>query len=225
MQIARERLGFSRGRDPNRAAHAKADVFEPLTFEQMLERGYIRHLRLGNAEVEKAFAGTVGEGVDEAALADPNGVFADVYIAQVDVPIVGRNLLGETHWRKLMNQLDGAPAMLVLSSGRWTFMPDNFVLGSTPDFIALNQADAPVSWRDFVWRDKLELPVPKELDLNTSDVAILRIAPQAAFDPASPSEFSMRVIREKGQIFPEKVSRDFTLGYCAAAKPVRPAAE
>ena len=213
LQVARERLGFSKGRDPNRAAHAKVDVFEPLTFAQMLERGYIRHLRLSNADVEKAFAGTVGEGVDDAALADPKGAFADVYIAEVDVPIVGRNLLGEAHWRKLMNQLDGAPAMLVLSSGRWTFMPDNFVLGSTPDFIALNQAEAPVAWRDFVWRDKLDLPVPEGLDLATSDVAILRIAPQAAFDPASPSEFSMRVIREKGQIFPEKAARDFTLAY------------
>ncbi len=213
LQVARERLGFSKGRDPNRAAHAKADVFEPLTFAQMLDRGYIRHLRLSNAAVEKAFAGTVGEGVDEAALADPKGAFADVYIAEVDVPIIGRNLLGEAHWRKLMGQLDGAPAMLVLSNGRWTFMPDNFVLGSTPDFIALNQAEAPVAWRDFVWRDKLDLPVPEGLDLATSDVAILRIAPQAAFDPASPSEFSMRVIREKGQIFPEKAARDFTLAY------------
>ena len=40
-----------------------------------------------------------------------------------------------------------------------------------------------MAWRDFVWRDKLELPVPEGLDLATSDVAILRIAPQAAFDP------------------------------------------
>ena len=126
---------------------------------------------------------------------------------------IGRNLLGEANWRKLMGQLDGAPAMLALSSGRWTFMPDNFVPGSTPDLIGLNQADAPVAWRDFVWRDHLDLPTPAGLDLNKSDVAIMRIAPQAAFDPASPSVFSLRVTREKGQIFPERVSKDFTLGY------------
>jgi NosR/NirI family transcriptional regulator, nitrous oxide reductase regulator len=213
LQVARARLGFSKGRDPNRAARAKPDVFEPLTFQQMLDRGFIRHLHLTNAELNKAFAGTVAADVDEEGQADPNGTFADVYIAEVDVPIVGRNLLGEASWRKLMNQLDGAPAMLVLSSGRWTFMPESFVPGATPNFVALNQAEAPVAWRDFVWRDSLDLPVPKGLDLAKSDVAIMRIAPQAAFDPASPSEFSIRVLREKGQIFPERVTRDFKLGY------------
>ncbi len=213
LQVARSRMGFSRGRDPNRAAHAKPELFERLSFAQMLDRGMIRHLHLGNEDVEKAFAGTAAEGVDEAGLADPKGGLTDIYIAEVDVPIIGRNLLGEANWRKLMGQLDGAPAMLVLSSGRWTFMPDNFVPGSTPDLIGLTQAEAPVAWRDFVWRDRLDLPVPAGLDLTKSDVAIMRIAPQAAFDPASPSEFSLRVIREKGQIFPEKVTKDFALGY------------
>ena len=213
LQVARERLGFSRGRDPNRVAHVKPDVFEPLGFAQMLERGYIRRLHLTNAAVEKAFAGTVAEGVDEPGLADQQATFVDVYIAEVDVPIIGRNLLGEAHWRKLMDQLDGAPAMLVLSTGRGTFMQDSYIQGATPNLISLAQAEAPVAWRDFAWRDSLDLPVPAPLDLTNSDVAILRIAPQAAFDPASPSEFSLRVIREKGQIFPERVTRDFTLSY------------
>jgi len=213
LQVARARLGFSSGRDPNRVAHVRQELFEPLGFAELLRRGYIRHLHLSNAEVEKSFAGSLAEGVDEAGAADPGGSYVDVYIAEVDVPIVGRNLLGEGKWRKLMGQLDGAPAMLVLTSGRWTFMPDSFIPGSTPDFIGLSQAEAPVAWRDFVWRDTLDLPVPDGLNLAKSDVAIMRIAPQAAFDPASPSEFSLRIIREKGQIFPEKVTRDFDLGY------------
>ncbi len=213
LQVARARLGFSKGRDPNRVAQAKDNVFESLTFQQMLDRGLIRHLRLTNAEVEEAFKGSDGEGLDPEGRADPKGVFADVYIAEVDVPIVGRNLLGEKHWRKLMDQLDGAPALLVVSDGRWTFMPDSFIPGATPDIIALSQADAPVAWRDFVWRDRLDLPVPKDLDLSKADEAIMRIAPQAAFDPASPSTFSMRVLREKGQIYPERITRDFKLAY------------
>ncbi|WP_374544422.1 4Fe-4S binding protein [Rhodoblastus sp.] len=209
LQVARERMGFSKGRDPNRVAHAKADVFEPLNFAQLLERGYVRRLRLNNAEVGKRFAGTDAADTGDQ---DPRGLFADVYIAEVDVPLIGRNLLGEARWRTLMGQLDGAPAMLVLSSGRWSFMPDSFVPGATPDFISLNQADAPVVWRDFVWRDGIA-QFPDGFDPARNDVAILRIAPQAAFDPASPSEFSLRVVREIGQIFPEKIARDFTLGY------------
>lgn len=229
LQVARERMGFSKGRDPNRVAHAKTDVFEPLSFAQLLERGYVRRLRLSNAEVGKSFADTAaaddrsedksdkkgqdgGQERDQDGSQDPQGLFADVYIAEVDVPIIGRNLLGETRWRKMMGQLDGAPALLVLSSGRWTFMPESFVPGATPDFISLNQADAPVVWRDLVWRDGVA-ETPDGFDPAKNDVAILRIAPQAAFDPASPSEFSLRVVREVGQIYPEKIARDFPLRY------------
>jgi transcriptional regulator of nitric oxide reductase len=217
LQVARARMGFSRGRDPNRAAKVRADVWEPLTFTQMLERGYIRRLRLSNAEVEKAFRGTGAERLDNEGLKDPAGVFADLAIAEVDVHIVGRNLLGEANWRKLMGQLDGAPAMMVISAGRWTFMPDSFVPGATPDLIGFSQAEAPVAWRDFVWRDQLNLPTPElatlGLDLASADVAVMRIAPQAAFDPATSSEFSIRVIREKGQLYPEKFPHDFKLDY------------
>lgn len=211
LQVARERLGFSRGRDPNRVARIRADKFEPLTFAQMLERGYVRRLRVSNAEVEQAYKGTEAEGLD-AAGEDPGAALADLYLAEVDVPVIGRNLLGEANWRKLMDQLDGAPAMMVISTGRWTFMPDTFVPGATPDLIGLNQSDAPVAWRDFVWRDRLDLTTP-DLDLSRADVAVMRIAPEAAFDPATPSVFSIRVIREKGIVYPEKFPRDFKLDY------------
>jgi len=208
LQVAREKLGFSKGRDPNRVARIREQVFAPLTFEQLLERGFVRRLRLTNAEVETAFKGTDAEGLDEEGLKIPGGVFADIYIAEVDVPIVGRNLLGEANWRKLMDQLDGAPAMMVISTGRWTFMPENFVPGATPDLIGLAQGGAPVAWRDFVWRDRLDVP-----QFANADVAVMRIAPEAAFDPATPSQVFLRVIREKGIVYPEKFVRDFTLDY------------
>ncbi|MCW2286126.1 transcriptional regulator of nitric oxide reductase [Rhodoblastus acidophilus] len=208
LQVAREKLGFSKGRDPNRVARIKDEIFAPLTFEQLLARGYIRRLSLSNAQVEAAFQGTEGERLDEEALKAPDEAFADLYIAEVDVPIIGRNLLGEANWRKLMDQLDGAPAMMVISAGRWTFMPENFVPGATPDLIGLAQGGAPVAWRDFVWRDRLDLP-----QFSNADAAVMRIAPEAAFDPATPSQFSIRVIREKGIVYPEKFSRDFNLAY------------
>jgi transcriptional regulator of nitric oxide reductase len=212
LQVARERLGFSRGRDPSRVARIRPDAFAPLSFTEMLDRRYIRRLRLTNAEVERMFKGTDAEGLDREGLGDPAGVFADLYIAEVDVPVVGRNLMGEKNWRKLMGQLDGAPAMMVISAGRWTFMPENFVPGATPDLIGLAQSGAPVAWRDFVWRDQLDLAAPG-LDLSHADVAVMRIAPEAAFDPATPSQVFIRVIREKGIVYPEKFAHDFSLDY------------
>jgi transcriptional regulator of nitric oxide reductase len=212
LQVAREKLGFSSGRDPNRAAKVRADVFAPLTFAQLQDRGYVRKLKLTNAEVERAFAGSEAAGLDADALKAPDATFTEVYVAQIDVPIVGRNLLGEASWRKLMRLLDGGSALFVASTGRWTFMPENFTPGGTPDYIALAQAGAPVIWRDFVWSETRDPPTP-ELAAAMADVAILRVPTEAAFDPASPSEISLRVIREKGLVYPEKFTADFKLGY------------
>jgi len=38
--VARAKLGFSVGRDPNRAARVRKDVFAPLSFEDLLARGH-----------------------------------------------------------------------------------------------------------------------------------------------------------------------------------------
>ena len=218
LQVARARLGFAKGRDPAHVARAKPNVFQKLTFAQMLKRGFVRHLHLSNADVEKAFAGSDGAGLDKKAISDPNGTFVDVYMAEVDVPIVGRNLLGDAQWRKMMNQLNGAQAMLVMTKGRWTFMPPSYVPGATPDFIALSQDGAPVDWRDFPLVDNLVVPDFDAAGLGGGDVTVLRIAPQAAFDPATPSELSIKVLREKGQIYPERIARDFKLDYSLPQK-------
>lgn len=208
LQVARARLGFSAGRDPSRVAQIRQDVFEPLTFAQMLQRGYVRRLQLTNADVEHLFHKSDGEGLDKAALARPAATDVDVYIAELDVPIIGRNLLGAAVWRKLMRDLNGAPAMMALTTGRWTFMPDSFIRGSTPDLLAFRQGNAPVVLRDFAWDGKLAVP-----DAPKGDLSVLRIAPQTAFDPASPSQLVLRIIRKKGQFYPEVIARDVTLAY------------
>ncbi|SNB84796.1 Regulator of nitric oxide reductase transcription [Rhodoblastus acidophilus] len=212
LQVARAKLGFSVGRDLSRAARVRKDVFAPLSFEDLLARGYVRKLQLTNAEVERAFAGSEAAGLDAEALQSRSATFTEVYQTQIDVPIIGRNLLGEANWRKLVRLLDGGSAMFVASTGRWTFMPENFTLGGTPDYVALLQAGAPVIWRDFVWSETRDPPTP-ELERANADVAILHIPPEAAYDTASPSEISVRVIRQKGLVYPENFTVDFKLDY------------
>lgn len=207
LQVARAKLGFSAGRDPSKIAQARPDPFEPLSFAQLLARGLVKRLVVSNAQVEAAFKDTVGEGLDRAALASPEAAALDIYVGELDVPIIGRNLLGEAEWKKMMAGLNGAPAFMVLSTGQWTFMPESFVAGATPDRLAISQSNAPVALRDFAWRGSLLSDAPQ------GDFAILRIAPETAFDPASPAVISFRITREKGQIYPERVAKDFALFY------------
>jgi len=51
-QASVNRVDGQSGRDPNRAAHAKADVFEPLTFQQMLDRGGRQDIFLGTRDCQ-----------------------------------------------------------------------------------------------------------------------------------------------------------------------------
>ncbi|UUZ56237.1 hypothetical protein LP419_13930 [Massilia sp. H-1] len=63
------------------------------------------------------FAGSEGEGLDPAALSGPDEVFIDLYLAQVSVPSVGRNLLTPASWNKLSNRLEeGDHAILLMSA-------------------------------------------------------------------------------------------------------------
>ena len=210
LQVARERLGFSKGRDPDRVARIRPNLFAPLTFAQMLDRGYIRHLWLTNAEAEQAFGGTGAEGLDKEVSGDPSGVFADLYIAQVDVPIIGQPAR-----RKQLAQADGPTRRRAGDDGDFfralDFYARKFRAWATPDLIGLAQSGAPVAWRDFVWRDQLDLPTPG-LDLSHADVAMLRIAPEAAFDPAtSLAIFTARDPRE-GDRPPRKIRARFQAG-------------
>jgi len=210
LKVARARLGFAEGRDPSRVARVREDMLEPMTWQELVDQGLVRRLQLSNREVERAFAGTVAEGVDEAALRDPEGTFSDLYAAYLNVPSVGRNLLGEAGFARLQGRLeDGQHALWVMSAGRHPFVDDNFVRGSVPDRLALQQSGLALDLRDM----DLDL-APAAAGVPPHDAAkFFRVFAQAGLDPAQPWTLSLRVIREKGQIWPERVSRDFALDY------------
>ena len=208
LEVARAKLGFAEGRDPSRAARVRADVFEKLDWRGLVERGYVKHYRVSNAESEIPFVGTVAAGLDPEVRSNPDGVFIDLWIGELDAPSVGRNLLDEATFKRLIADLDGRHALLVVSTGRLSFLDDDFVSGSVPTRMALRQADAPVEIRDFAWRRPLTAH-----DMPQGDVSVLTIKTLTGWDPANPAEFSLRATREKGQILPERIHHDFVFSF------------
>jgi NosR/NirI family transcriptional regulator, nitrous oxide reductase regulator len=210
LKVARAKLGYAQGRDPSLAARVRTDVFEPMTWAQLIEKGWIRRLRLTNREVEAAYAGTATEGVDEVALRDPDGTYSDLYAAYLNVPTVGRSLLGDAGYARLMGRLeDGQHALWIMSAGRYQFVSEDFVRGAVPDRLGLQQGGLPLDLRDM----DVEL-MPTLAGVPRDGVAkFFKVFAQAGLDPASPWRLSLRVTRERGQFRPEKVSRDFALDY------------
>ena len=210
LKVARKKLGFAQGRDPDQIARIKNDFFEKLDVGSMLARGMVTRLRVRNRDVERLFAGTPGEGTDPVALADPDADFIDLYLAQVSIPSVGRNLLDQRSWTKLVGRLDeGDHAILVMSQGRYSVLAEDFVRGSITDRLVLKQDNLPIDMRDL----DMEMTLAEPRLLPTDSVTVFRVIAQAGLDPASTLDFSLPVTRLKGIVYPERTTRALPFTY------------
>jgi transcriptional regulator of nitric oxide reductase len=207
LKVSRKKLGFAQGRDPDQVARIRLDVFEQRSVGQLLDAGLIRRVRVANRDVEALFAGSPGAGLDPEALAHPDAVFIDLYITLASLPTVGRNLLTESSWSRLSNRLEpGDHALLVMSSGRYSIVGDDFVRGSIPDRLVLRQDKLPVDIRDL----DMEMTLVEKSTLPAANVTVLRVISQAGLDPARPFDFSLPVTRNKGIVYPERITREIT---------------
>ncbi len=221
LKVARARLGFSGGRDPDLIAQVRTDLFEPQTWSQLLSGGLVRHLSVRNRDLEKAFAGGEGAGLDPLALERPEDPFCDLYAAMATVPTAGRNLLTEAAWR-LMNAriVPGDHVLLVMARGRCRIVSETFQRNTVPDLLSLKQSGLPVEMRDL----DLDAPLRPSGQPDLDQAMAFRVIFQAGLDPGEPMRLSVRVTRSKGIIYPERFSRDLVLDYQVPERFLIPAA-
>jgi NosR/NirI family transcriptional regulator, nitrous oxide reductase regulator len=222
LRVARAKLGFSGARDPDLVAHVRADLFEPHTWRELEEAGLVQRLWLRNRDVERAFASTDVAGVDPESLADPDGVLVDLYAAMITIPSAGRNLLDDVGWRSMTARINpGDQVLLVMSRGRYSFLPQDFVRGSVPDRLSLTQGGLPIEMRDLDLDAALR---PIGQPAFDSWMAF-RVIAQSGLDPGAPMQLTIRVTRAKGVVYPERIGRDFALQMAVPAEFLIPAAE
>ncbi len=211
LRVARKKLGFAEGRDPELMARIKPDFLESRTFQELSASGLLGHIILKNADIEKSFAATIGRGLDSDSLAHPQDTFIDLTIAYISVPSIGRSLLRERAWKKLQDRLGaGDQAILAMWKGRYDIISESFVRGSTSDRLVLKQDKFPIEMRDL--NLDLELKSDPGLDTNVK-AAVFKISSQAGLDPAIPLDFVLPITRYKGIVFPDKVTRNFTFSF------------
>jgi NosR/NirI family nitrous oxide reductase transcriptional regulator len=222
LKVARTKLGFSGGRDPDLIAQVRTDLFEPQTWEQLENAGLVRHLSLSNRDVELAFAGSEGAGLDPEALARPDAPFCDLYASMATVPTAGRNLLNDASW-KLMNARiqSGDHVLLVMAKGRCRFVSETFQRNTVPDRLTLKQSGLPVEMRDL----DLEAPMSAIGQPDFDQAMAFRVIFQSGLDPGEPMLLSMRVPRSRGIVYPDRFTRDFDLEFAVPPRFVIPAAE
>ncbi|WP_084181565.1 4Fe-4S binding protein [Polaromonas glacialis] len=215
LKVARAKMGYAKGRDPELVARIRPEVYAPMDWNALVGAGLVSSKTVSNRDIEQAFAGTVGAGQDREAGQAPEGAFVALHAAYLSVPATGRNLLTPEGWKVLQGRLDpGDHALLLVGKGRYSFLGDDFVSGSVPDRVTLQQEGLPLELRDLDLDARLILPAA----LQGAEWRVFRVNAPAGLDPAQALDFKLRVTRSKGMIYPERVNKDFAFGTALPAK-------
>ncbi len=180
-------------------ATIKTDFFEPASWEQLLSEGAIGQLKLTRGEVDQAFASTPAAHVDLASPGDEGDRFIDMYFAYLNVPTIGRNLIGDSQYESLMASLEeGEHAFLFVAEGRYSFKGTGFVRGGIFDRIVVHQGGRANQFRDTDLVRLWSLAAEGAPRLPERDIFILRA--DAGFDPGREWEAELLVRRQYGAL-------------------------
>ncbi|MBN7770874.1 NosR/NirI family protein [Marinobacter daepoensis] len=202
-------IGLIEGGESSRPprAEVKRDAFQERTWQELTGDGSVRRLRLTKGQVDDSFVGTPAEGIETAAPGDRDDVLIDLYAAYLDVPTIGRNLLGESQYQWLRSELkDGEHAIAVMANGEYSFKGSGYVRGGIFDRVQIRQFGDTFNFRDLDFHrlsDVYAGGMPA-----FSEMAIFIVRQQYGFDPGTPWTLELTVKRQTGpldsefQVFP-----------------------
>ncbi|MBR9882371.1 MAG: regulatory protein NosR [Oceanospirillales bacterium] len=202
---AAQKLGLIPHRTP--PAQVRSDIFEPTGWQSLVDDQWAKALKLSDAEVDAAFSDTT------ASKPDSSDTFIDMRVAYLNVPSIGRYLLGDEHYTRLMAQKlePGEHAIAVMNAGPYSILGDNFVRGTPPDRLALEQNGIQIELRDLDFYSSVDPQLPADLP-HFDEFRLFRIKDSAGFDPASPWTLKLVVSREQGYLRPD-IIRTFSSDY------------
>jgi NosR/NirI family nitrous oxide reductase transcriptional regulator len=188
----------------------KYDVFQKADWKTLTGDGSIRRLYLQRDQIDDAFKGTPGEGIEEALPEESKDTFTDIYYAYLNAPTIGKNLLGDSEYEWLKNELaPGEHAIAVMGTGPYSFKGSGYVRGGIFDRVQLNQREDTISFRDVDHYRLTDLYVAGAPDFN--EMAIFIIRPKFDFDPGTSWDLELLVRRQIGAL--DSVFVSFTGSY------------
>ncbi len=204
LKIARKYL---EGVTPRPASRARRDVIETGSFGDLLEKGLISRLLVTNQEIDKAFEESLWAADDPEAGADPDGVYLELFVADLGIPSVARSLVDEATRAAIERGVgEYEEPVLVLTRGRHQLLEPDFVRNTAPDRIGVRQDGYPIAVRDADVEATLMAGMP-----DFDQMIMLRLDTRLGFDPGSPYELYVRAVRDHGMFMPERGTRDLAL--------------
>ncbi len=179
-------------------ASIRQDVFQPANWTQLTGDGSIRRLLLKNSQVEDSFLGTDGELAKPLSAEEANESFIDLYYTQLNIPTIGRNLMGDSEYEWLKGQLKEGEHALALMGNGFSFKGSGYVRGGIFDRIQIHQGDNVFSFRDL---DQYRVnDIYAEGAPHFAEMSIFIIRDHHLFDPGSEWNIELLVRRQTGPL-------------------------
>lgn len=181
-------------------ATIRTDMFTKADWQQLTGDGSIRHLQLTYGDVDQAFEGTKaawkGKGKGEKR---KQKLFTDLYYAPLNIPTIGRNILGDEQFNWLLSELkQGDQAIAVFGRGDYSFKGNGYVRGGIFDRLQVQQADKTIIFRDTGFHRINDVFIAGVPDFD--EMAIFIIRGQYQFDIGAPWKLELLVRRQLGAL-------------------------
>lgn len=187
------------------------DLIGRADWETLLGDGAVRKWRLSVGEINQAFidAGNA-KAIKRPEPGPDTDPFIDLYMAPVDVPFIGKNLLGDAEYKTLADRLKpGQHAFLIFANGRYSFKGSGYVRGGLFERFQIIQDELSHRFRD---KDHKRMgEIVAEGAPKFSEIGLFVLPEETEFDPAEAWRLQLLVHRPIGPI--KKTFISFETGY------------
>ncbi|MEH6347050.1 MAG: 4Fe-4S binding protein [Bermanella sp.] len=184
--------------DSKQRAKVKTKLFEKKSWQQLLDMGAVNNMRLSQQDVNDIFQGIPAASQSEHE--NPQENFIDLYFTSLNIPSIGRNILGEDEYSYLMKTAlkPGDVAFAVMANGDYSFKGNGYVRGGIFDRTQIHQSNQVTVFRDL---DYIRLSdVYIEGFPGFSEMAIFISRAKNEFDVGSPWQLELLIRRQTGPV-------------------------
>ena len=197
----------------------RTELFEKTDWNTLVGDGSIRRMLLSHGQVDDSFIGSEAEGVEAVAAEERNDAFIDMYVADLTIPTIGRNILGDRQFNSIMADIKpGDHALMVVANGDYSFKGSGYVRGGIFDRVQLRQFGDIISFRDLDYYRLSD--VYAEGMPHFTEMAVFVVRDSYKLDPATPWNLELLVRRQTGPV--SSIFTSFDVSYITPDKYIAP---
>ena len=201
VQVAKEKL---LGVAPKEVYHPKKELFKKYTWDELIANKLVTHIKVTKSQIENLFKDTLY--IKELSDEEKDEIALDLYIADLSIPSVSKNLLKESTQEELKGYLRKTDeAILIFANGSFSFLSEKFIPRSSPDELEVKQDGFSLNIRDGDYTIKFLDTIP-----NFEQSLILEVDKRYDFDPSSLWTLNIKTVRGNDSIFLTPADRYLT---------------